>query len=98
MVITADISLMRSDVCRAGEAMRGYEYERERERGRGGGGYSIHIRRKLLCCHKPFSGKHSELVCVAGGGYNCPDMGIVSMDRASEDGERKKVGGSDGGL
>lgn len=88
MVITADISLMRSDVCRAGEAMRGYEYEREREREK----YSIHIRRKLLCCHKPFSGKHSELVCVAGGGYNCPDMGIVSMDRASEEGERKKVG------
>lgn len=55
-------------------------WEREEEREK----YSIHIRRKLLCCHQPFSGKHSELVCVAGGGYNCPDMGIVSMDRPSE--------------
>lgn len=90
MVITADISLMRSDVCRAGEAMGGYEYEREEEEGEK---YSIHIRRKLLCRHQPFSGKHSELVCVAEGGYNCPDMGIVSMDRASGEEERKKVAG-----
>lgn len=34
-------------------------------------------------------------MCVAGGGYNCPDMGIVSMDRASEEEEegRKQVTG-----
>lgn len=32
MAITADISLMRSDVCRAGGAMRDYEGEAERGR------------------------------------------------------------------
>lgn len=59
------------------------------ERERDGGGererYSIHIRRKLLCCHQPFGGKHSELACVAESGYNCLDMDIVSMDRGSEE-------------
>lgn len=54
------------------------------------GRYSIHIKRKLLCCHQPFGGKHSKLVCVAESGYNCLDMDIVSMDRESE--ERKWVG------
>lgn len=79
VAITADISLMRSDVCRARGTMRDYEGERERER------YSIRIRRKLLCCHQPFGGKHCELVCVAESGYNCLDMDIVSMDRGSEE-------------
>lgn len=57
----------------------------ERERWSEGERYSIHIRRKLLCCHQPFGGKHSELVCVAESGYNCLDMDIVSMDRGSEE-------------
>lgn len=68
------------------EAMNMKEREEEGEK------YSIHIRRKLLCRHQPFSGKHKELVCVAGGGYNCPDMGIVSMDGAGEEGERREWG------
>ena len=61
------------------------ERERERRRGREKERYSIHIRRKLLCCHHPFGGKHSELVTVAESGYNCLDMDIVSMDRGSEE-------------
>lgn len=66
-----------------------------RERQREGERYSIRIRRKLLCCHQPFGGKHSELVCVAASGYNCLDMDIVSMDRGGR-GARERGGESAG--
>lgn len=69
----------------------GPEEPRETVNEREGERYSIHIRRKLLCCHQPFGGKHSKLVCVAVSGYNCLDMDIVSTDRGSEEWERKKV-------
>lgn len=61
--------------------------------GDGGGDTAFGIRRKLLCCHQPFGGKHSELVCVAASGYNCLDMDIVSMDR-----ERGRGAGNGGGV
>lgn len=54
--------------------------------GDGGKDTAFGIRRKLLCCHQPFGGKHSELVCVAASGYNCLDMDIVSMDRERGEG------------
>lgn len=55
--------------------------------------YSIHIRRKLLCCHQPLGGKHSKLVCAAASGYNCLDVNIVSMDRVRSEKGRKVVAG-----
>lgn len=59
-----------------------------------GGDTAFGIRRKLLCCHQPFGGKHSELVCVAASGYNCLDMDIVSMDRE----RRRGAGVAEGGV
>lgn len=63
-----------------------------RERQREGERYSVRIRRKLLCCHQPFGGKHSELVCVAASGYNCLDMDIVSMDRGGRGARERERG------
>lgn len=71
--------------------------ERQRETVRERETYSIHIRRKLLCCHQPLGGKHSELVCVAASGYNCLDMDIVSMDRVRSEKGRRWGGGWRGG-
>lgn len=64
-----------------------------RERQREGERYSIRIRRKLLCCHQPFGGKHSELVCVAASGYNCLDVDIVRWTEEGEERERQRERG-----